>query len=123
MSFLLLHIMTACSSAPTVDLQQEIIVPAGEYTIGPPSSVNPPPNTLLRTITLTYDYAVSKTEVTIGDWIAITHDVPNQSCGESLITMLTVEHPVRCVSWCEALVFANLKSTSQGLAGSRIRLC
>ena len=115
MSFLLFHIMIACSPTASIDPLQEIIVNAGTYTIGPPSNVNPPPNTLRRTVTLTYEYTISKTELTIGDWIAVTHELPDQSCGESLITMLTVEHPVRCVSWCEALAFANQKSTSQGL--------
>lgn len=115
MNITLLHIIAACSPAPSIDPSHEVAVQAGEYTIGPPPTVNSPPNTLRRTVTLTYEYAISKTEVTIGDWIAVTHELPDQSCGESLITMLTVEHPVRCVSWCEAIAFANLKSTSEGL--------
>ena len=73
MSSLLFYIIVACSSSPSIDPLHEVLVSAGDYTIGPPSTVNSPPNTLPRTVTLTYDYAVSKTEVTIGNWIAITN--------------------------------------------------
>ena len=111
----LLSIIVACTPVPTIDPSHEIVVQAGDYSIGPPSTVRSPPNTLRRTVTLTYEYAISKTEVTIGDWMTVTHDLPNQFCGESPITMLTEEHPVRCVSWCEAIAFANHKSTAEGL--------
>ena len=66
-------------------------------------------------MTFTYDYAVSKTEVSIGDWIAVTHGYSNQFCGDAAVTMLTLNHPVRCISWCEALLFANKKSATEGL--------
>ena len=84
-----------------------VVVEAGQYQIGPPPAVRAPSYARTRTVTLTYDYAVSKTEVSIGDWIAVTHELPDQFCRDSAVTMLTLNHPVRCISWCEALLFAN----------------
>ena len=86
---------------------------SGWISMGAPSTVNSPPNTLRRTVTLTYGMPSRKprSPLEIGYRYAW---LPDQSWAESLITMLTVEHPVRRVSWCEAIAFAN-KSTFEGL--------
>ena len=111
---LLLSIISACSPEADIDTTT-VIVEAGQYQIGPPKNILPPSYARPRTVTLTYDYAVSKTEVSIGDWIDVTHELPDQFCGDASVTMLTLDHPIRCISWCEALLFANKKSTLNDL--------
>ena len=114
MYLLLFAILTGCGPEPEFDTTT-VIVEAGRYQIGPPPDIRAPSYARPRAVTLTYDYAVSKTEVSIEDWIAVTHELPNQFCGDAAVTMLTLNHPVRCVSWCEALLFANKKSALEGL--------
>ena len=108
-------LIAACAQEPEIEPNTTVVVEAGQYQTGPPTNIRAPSYTRPRTVTLTYDYAVSKTEVSIGDWITVTHALPDQFCGNATITMLTVNHPVRCISWCEALLFANKKSTLNGL--------
>ena len=103
---LMLSLITGCAPEPDIDTKT-VVVEAGRYQIGPPPDVRAPSYTRPRTVTLTYDYAVSKTEVSMGDWIAVTHGYQTNFCGDATVTMLTLNHPVRCVSWCEALLFAN----------------
>ena len=111
---LLLSLITGCAPEPDIDTKT-VVVEAGRYEVGPPPDILAPSYARHRAVTLTYDYAVSKTEVSIGDWIAVTHELPNQFCGDAAVTMLTLNHPVRCISWCEALLFANKKSATEGL--------
>ena len=68
----MLSISTGCVSEPSID-KTTVVVEAGRYQIGPPPDIRAPSYARPRTVTLTYDYAVSKTEVSIGDWIAVTH--------------------------------------------------
>jgi len=107
-------IAAGCAPEPTVNTDKVVVIKAGTHQIGPQNGILST-NTLQRQVTLTYDYAISKTEVSIEEWMEVTHTLPDQFCTGSSITMLTLQHPVRCVSWCDAIAFANQKSKMEGL--------
>ena len=107
-------IATGCAPEPTVNTDNVVVIQADTHQIGPPNGIFSA-NSLQRQVTLTYDYAISKTEVSIEEWMEVTHTLPDQFCKGSRITMLTLQHPVRCVSWCDAIAFANQKSQMEGL--------
>ena len=75
---LVLPLISACAPEHKIEPNTTMVVEAGQYQIGPPTDIRAPSYTRPRTVTLTYDYAVSKTEVSIGDWITVTHALPDQ---------------------------------------------
>ncbi len=112
-------LLTGCRSSvsPTVDQAsvEFVQIPAGQYVIGPPNG-NSLPHAISRTVTLTYDFAISTTELTYTQWLAVTTDLPNQYCADSVaLSTLGPTHPVRCISWCDAVMFANQRSQQEGL--------
>ena len=113
----MLFIWLSCASSSEVDSssnERSIVIPSGTYTIGPPDGVNLPP-TMSRSVTLTYSFAIQRTEVTYTQWLEVMSEIPNQFCDHELeIHELSPDHPVRCVSWCDAVVFANAKSMFDG---------
>lgn len=110
----------ACTPQPPtvlVDISpvgQEVVIPAGTYQIGPPDNVTIPHN-LQRKVTLTYDFTIQQTELTYAQWLEVTPELPNQYCETNISAhKMGPHHPVRCVSWCDAVVFANQKSLLDG---------
>jgi len=101
-------------SSHTTVMTSTVSIPSGTYTIGPPPLIKAPPHTKARTVTLTYNFAVSTTEGTLGEWLAVSTTIPNQFCDNAPIHRLTLQHPIRCVSWCDVIQFANLKSKHDG---------
>ncbi len=111
--------LTGCQPSVSTTVDQEPIefvqIPAGQYVIGPPDGTDIP-HAVSRTVTLTYDFAISTTELTYKQWLAVTTDLPNQYCSDSVtLNPLGPTHPVRCISWCDAVVFANKRSQQEGL--------
>lgn len=101
-------------SSSTKVMTQTVTIPSGRYTLGPPPLIKAPPHTKERTVTLTYNFAISTTEVTLGEWLSVSTTIPNQFCDDAPIHILTLQHPIRCVSWCDVIHFANLKSKHDG---------
>jgi sulfatase modifying factor 1 len=110
----------ACSPSPSTEhindnpIDKEIIIPAGTYQIGAPEDTSVP-HSIRRNVTLTYDFTIQQTELTYAQWLEVTPELPNQYCDKSLPPHpMSPSHPVRCVSWCDAVVFANQKSLHDG---------
>ena len=100
---------------PKPAIPSSIRIPAGTYTIGPPQNT-PIKYATHRKVRLTYDLAVMSTEVTYADWTAVQTQLPNQFCTDTFQPQpLYIDQPVRCVSWCQAIAFANAKSKLEGL--------
>ena len=98
----------------TTTSPSDIRIPAGQYDIGPDTMDDAPAHSMKRTVTLTYDYIISPTELTIGEWLEVDENLPSQYCQDAPTQALTTQHPVRCISWCEAVIFANRKSKKEG---------
>lgn len=93
---------------------QEVLIPAGTYQIGTPENVSVPHN-FRRNVTLTYDFFIQRTELTYAQWLEVTPELPNQFCDDTISPFtMSPSHPVRCISWCDAVVFANQKSLLDG---------
>ena len=91
-----------------------VTVPSGTYQIGPSDGITVP-HTFQRSVTLTYSFAIQTTEVTYSQWLEVTPDIPDQYCDSDVRKhTMSPNHPVRCVSWCNVVVFANQKSRLDG---------
>jgi len=69
------------------------------------------PDEELHYVTLTNDFEIQKYEVTQGEWNVVVESWNpswHKECGD--------ECPVECVSWFQALAYANMKSVQAGLA-------
>ena len=111
--------LIACQSGEVRFEQPELIaaalVPKGTYEIGSPTSMYPTDTLLSRRVTLTYDYLIAATEVTLAQWLRVRPELPAQYCTDDELQVLSRNHPVRCVSWCEAVLFSNAVSRMDGL--------
>jgi formylglycine-generating enzyme required for sulfatase activity len=93
-------------------------VPGGTFTQGTPGATD---RERPYTATLSRDYFVSRTEVTQGQWVALSGGV-NPSCFQSATssscttTNSQPTHPVERVSWWSAVGYANALSAAEGLA-------
>ena len=59
-------------------------------------------------VLLTQDFVIGRTEVTQGLWMSVTGENPSRNLG------CGTECPVENISWCDAVVFANLLSAHEG---------
>ena len=86
-------------------------IPAGTFMMGAPQSeYGRQPEEQQHMATITYDFAIGATEVTQGQWAALsmgTNPAFFQNCG--------VDCPVEQVDWYSALAFANELSQTAGL--------
>ena len=110
----------ACSPHSSIDLVdespvgQEVIISSGTYQIGAPKDMTVS-HSIARSVTLTYDFTIQRTELTYAQWLKVTPELPNQYCEANISPhTMSPSHPVRCVSWCDAVVFANQKSLYDG---------
>ncbi len=110
----------ACGFNPSEPITEQdsvsavVTISAGTYQIGSSKELNVP-HTLQRTVTLTYDFVIQSTEVTYKQWLAVTPNLPNQYCESGIQShRMSPTNPVRCVSWCDVIVFSNQKSISDG---------
>ncbi len=96
-------------------------IPAGTFLMGSPDSErNRFSDETLHPVTLTRDYFIGKTEVTQGQWRAVTGSSMPTDCG---IYGVGDSYPVYCVSWDDAAGFlqklnAHLVSSGQAAGGS-----
>ena len=110
----------ACNPGSSVQIEGHdsippvVTIPSGTYQIGPSDGITVP-HTFQRLVTLTYSFAIQTTEVTYSQWLEVTPDIPDQYCDSDIRRhTMSPAHPVRCVSWCHAVVFANQKSRLDG---------
>ena len=100
-----------CSAAVACIPASFVLVPAGTFTMGSPSNeVGRDDDEQQHEVTLTRDVYVGSTEVTQGDFMAITGWNPSDcsvGCG--------TEYPVQNVTWFDAVAYANLMSAAAGL--------
>ena len=112
-------LLFACQNNPERFAQPELIaaalVPKGTYQIGIPTSMYPTDTLLSRQVTLTYDFLMAATELTIVQWQRVRPELPAQYCTDDVFHVLGRNHPVRCVSWCDAILFSNAVSQLDGL--------
>jgi len=88
----------------------ECLITKGSFKMGSPSSeAGRGSNETQTDVTITYDFYMSQTEVTQGEWKAAGFSNPSNfsSCGDNC--------PVENVNWWEALHYANKKSSDAGL--------
>ena len=85
-------------------------IPAGTFTVGAPpgESTNSYRAEVRRTVTLTRDFAIARTETTQRQWLSEFEVNPatHQDCG--------LDCPVETVSWWSMLEFANRMSAREG---------
>ena len=110
----------SCSTVSSVQTKGKdstpsvVTIPSGTYQIGPLDEMTVP-HTFQRSVTLTYSFEIQTTEVTYSQWLEVSPDIPDQYCDSDVRPHdMTPNHPVRCVSWCNAVVFANQKSHLDG---------
>ena len=96
-------------------------IPAGTFTMGSPSTeVGRAINETQHSVTLTRSFFMGQTEVTQGQWKAISGGT-NSSCFQSTTgTACTTSNannlgPAEYLDWYAALAFANAKSAAEGL--------
>lgn len=87
----------------TIDIPM-VAVQAGTFTMGSNRSFNEQPP---RSVTLTRNFLISKTELIQAQWNAVMGVSPSWHTGDSL--------PVEMVTWYEAVDFCNRLSLRQGL--------
>ena len=116
----MMFLWLACTSNPSVEIDgiesfpSVVTIPSGTYQIGPSDGISVP-HTFQRSVTLTYSFAIQSTEVTYSQWLEVTPNIPDQYCDSDVQPHdMSPVHPVRCVSWCNAIVFANQKSRVDG---------
>lgn len=92
-----------------------VSIPAGTFTMGSPSSEpGRSPDEGQVSVTLTTGFLLMETEVTQRQWRAVMGNNPSKSApcrafdAESLVGD---DRPVSCVSWWDAVAFANKVST------------
>lgn len=88
-------------------------IPSGTYEIGPYRH----PETekkFLRKVTLSYSFFTQPTEVTNEQWLNLLPRLPDAPCIDRA-QLTSRQQPVTCVSWCDAILFANLQSESDGI--------
>ena len=84
--------------------------------MGPPKNIETSKTLRPRKVHLSYSFLVAATETTIAHWLRVYSSLPNQFCGSDADPQgLSLYHPVRCVSWCDAVLFANAVSEMDGL--------
>ncbi len=106
-----------CTQPPQLDLYllESTLIPSGQYSMGPPEGFPSTPTLRHRTVQLTYDFEIMTTEISIGQWRSVDNTLPNQFCTERAPTPIDIDHPVRCISWCQAVIHANQQSLRSSL--------
>ncbi len=112
--------------APTYDA---VVVEPGAVTLGStPDAWGREDDEPLREVQITRAYAIGATEVTQRLWREVTGespvadrrvglDAPGSPCADyEREPLVGDEYPVVCVSWCDAVAFANALSRRDGLA-------
>jgi formylglycine-generating enzyme required for sulfatase activity len=93
----------------------------GTFTMGTPSSEEGRfDDEAEHPVTLTKAYGMGKTEVTQGLWTRVMGSNWTRVMGSnpSRFTACGAECPVENVSWCEAVIFANVLSAAEGLTAA-----
>ena len=101
-----------CAGGECVDQPEGfVMVPAGEFLMGSPSSEagRGSDEGAQRTVRITRAFFLKATEVTQGEWEALMGSNPSSfsSCGDDC--------PVESVSWWESVEYCNALSRSEGL--------
>ena len=109
----------SCTPGNPIFAQPELIsavhIPSGTYHIGLPESFKATESLRSRQVTLSYGYLIAATELTIAQWRRVRPELPDQYCHNGSIQTMGESHPVRCISWCDAVLFANAVSRKDGL--------
>ena len=108
---MLFWLMGAVSFAsPTLKANYQMVsISSGQFVMGsPPSEAGRFNDEQQRTVKLTKDYLIGKTEVTQQLWLSVFKESPSRypECG--------AQCPVDSVTWCDAIVFSNELSRLEG---------
>lgn len=112
---MLYFIFLSCTPQEVEEKISDLVVPAGTYTIGP-YELGSSRKISNRTIRLSYSFQLEATELTNAQYIEYTGSLPDQVCQRTQkISALSLQHPVSCISWCDTVIVANIRSEQDGL--------
>ena len=99
------------------DLRPEMVVlPAGSFTMGSPEKeADRDEDEKQRRVVFTRPFLISRTEITQAQYQAVMGVEPVGDCYVALVVDLEASYPVVCVSWFDAVRYANRLSELEGL--------
>jgi len=101
---------------PTALRPEMVVLPAGTFLMGSPEDEpERRDDETLHRVTLTRPFAISRTEVTQAQYQAVMGKLPAITCKDEIDPGAGFELPVICVSWFDAVSFANTLSELEGL--------
>ncbi|MEC7986476.1 MAG: SUMF1/EgtB/PvdO family nonheme iron enzyme [Myxococcota bacterium] len=107
----------ACTALENSDVRTAAVeIKAGTYSVGP-YVLGTRSQRSNREITLSYSYLIQATELSKGDYIRTTGGLPEERCVRSPDpSPLSLQDPISCISWCDAILLANVRSREENLA-------
>ncbi|OED36478.1 hypothetical protein AB833_26760 [Chromatiales bacterium (ex Bugula neritina AB1)] len=93
-----------------------VVLPAGEFNMGSAESeANRDTDELQHRVSITRPFAISQTEVTQGQYQLATGKTAISDCSDGIDVGTGGNLPVVCVSWFDAVEYANAMSRIEGL--------
>lgn len=106
--FLLLLILPILAFAQPMDHRPAmVLIPAGSFIMGDATGHGASDETPRHTVTISYPFSMSATEITQAQWRAVMGTEPGYFRGDQL--------PVEMVSWFQAVLYCNALSVLEGL--------
>ena len=94
-----------------------VVLPAGRFEMGSPDrEANRDSDETLHEVELTRPFLISRTEVTQQQYQAVTGQIPTANCNSDIEDAGQGDNlPVVCISWLDAVRYANALSELEGL--------
>lgn len=112
---MILMSLFACTEPSTETKSTDVTIPSGTYVVGP-HLFGSSQKKEMRTIRLSYSYLLDTVELTNETFIDLTGSLPKEVCQRTQkVSSLSLQKPVSCISWCDAVLIANLRSEKDEL--------